>query len=31
VLRMSSRELLEEIESANREMAGYLQQKNRTK
>ena len=31
VLRMSSRELLEEIESANREMAAYLQQKNRTK
>ena len=31
VLRMSSRELLEEIESANREMAGYLQQENRTK
>jgi len=31
VLRMSSRELLEEIESANREMAGYLQDKNRTK
>ena len=31
VLRMSSRELLEEIESANREMAAYLQQKSRTK
>ncbi len=31
VLRMSSRELLEEIESANREMAAYLNQKNRTK
>lgn len=31
VLRMSSRELLEEIETANKEMAGYLQQKNRTK
>ena len=30
VLRMSSRELLEEIESANREMAPYLQQKKRT-
>ena len=30
VLRMSSRELLEEIESANREMAAYLQQKKRT-
>ena len=29
-LRMSSRELLEEIESANREMAAYLQQKKRT-
>ena len=31
VLRMSSRELLEEIETANREMTPYLQQKNRTK
>ena len=31
VLRMSSRELLEEIEAANREMADYLQDKNRTK
>ena len=31
VLRMSSRELLEEIESANREMAAYLQQNSRTK
>ena len=31
VLRMSSRELLEEIESANREMAAFLQQKSRTK
>jgi len=31
VLRMSSRDLLEEIESANREMSPYLQQKNRTK
>ena len=30
VLRMSSRELLEEIESANREMAPHLQQKKRT-
>ena len=31
VLRMSSRELLEEIEAANREMTPYLQQKSRTK
>ena len=31
VLRMSARELREEIEAANREMAPYLQQKNRTK
>ena len=31
VLRMSSRDLLEEIESANREMSPYLRQKNRTK
>jgi predicted RNA-binding protein with PIN domain len=31
VLRMSSRELREEIEAANREMAPYLNQKSRTK
>ena len=31
VLRMSSRELMEEVASANREMQAYLQQKNRTK
>ena len=31
VLRMSSRELLAEIEAANREMEPYLQHKNRTK
>ena len=31
VLRMSSRELWEEIEAANREMAPYLNQKSRTK
>ena len=31
VLRMSARELREEIEAANREMAPFLQQKNRTK
>ena len=31
VLRMSSRELLEEIESASKEMAAFMQPKNRTK
>ena len=31
VLRMSARELREEIDAANREMAQYLNQKNRTK
>lgn len=31
VLRLSARELQEEIDAANREMAQYLNQKNRTK